>query len=99
MRAPLTDSCTGALASRSVLVVVAALGRRSGRLPAGRSRCGCSVNRALGAGFGPGDGVWALMEETLGQGSLATGGKKAAAGAGEPGGAKAVHEQGHWGKS
>jgi len=96
--APLTDSCTGTLASRSVLVAVVALGRRGGRPPAGRSRGGCSANGAPGAGFGPGDGVWAPTEETAGRASLAAGGKDAAAGAGGPGGAKEVHKQGHRGK-
>lgn len=97
--APLTDSCTGALASRSVLAAVSPLGRRGGRLPAGTSWCGCSASGPPGAGFGPGDGIWALMEETVGRQSLAAGGKEAAAGAGGPVEAKAVRDWGCQGKS
>lgn len=54
----------------------------------GRSWRGCSAIGAPGAGFGPWDGVWALMEETVGGASL--GREEIAAGAEGPGGDKQI---------
>lgn len=85
-RALLTDSCTGSLASRSLLMVGAALGRTGGWSPTlGRSWPGCPAN---GAGFGPWGGVWALMEEGEGWASLGRG--ETSAGAEEPGRGKRI---------
>lgn len=93
----LTDSCTGALASSSVLetseltaevAVVAAAGERGGRPPADGLERGGSAFGASAAELGPENGFRAPSEETAGQaaGAEALGGAKA------PGGAEAAQE-------
>lgn len=87
----LTFSCTGALASRSVLgtsLLAAGLALVAAEPPVGEVQRGGSASGASAAGFGPEKGSWALTE-TAGR---ASGGKEAAPGFGAAGGAEALGE-------